>query len=754
MSLDLHQFSTMKGRSFAFGLLSFFIPQLAGVAVAMTWLGWNLPQALLVGSIVGSHTLLAYPVARRLGIVRNRAVTQAVGGSIFTDALALSLLAVAVAMAAGELTAAFWVQFTALVAAYALAVIFILPMIGRWFFRRTSGGGDVEFVFLMVVLFTAAVGAGVVGLAPIVGAFLAGLVMNRLVPDTGPLMNRLHFFGDALFIPFFVLSVGLLVDFRVLGQWEVWSLMVTLTLLVVLGKGAAAKLSQRIFRYTPSEGWTMVGLTIPQAAATLAVTLIGYQHGLFDEAMINAVVIMILLTCIAGPWLVETYGRQVAVAEEVAPYQPGQAPLRILIPLANPASAPALLDVAFMIRRPESPEPVYPLMVANEAGHVPAQVAAGEKMLGYAVIYAAGAGVSVVPTTRIDMNVASGITRAVKELRISTVVIGWTGAPSARVRHLGTVLDQVLQENPQTIIVCRFVGAINTTQRIVLVLPRLVERDPSFGEAMRTIRLLASKLGAKLVVIAHEAERSRLEQRLGPGGRIRPHAPTSVEPVASFHEVMPRLGSLVQDDDLLVVLSTREGRLAWTHDLARLPRRLVDRFPSHNLVVFYPSEATAETAWFSAPAVTLAGGLSLDASRAAIGLTAMEFGAAVEAIVAPHFGEQTADLRLVRDALVRSAGDYSTEVAPGMALLHAHVAPEVARMDRPTFFLATCPKGLDVPRVDRPVHVLLILISPATMAAEEHLRALAGIARTMQRPGIVERLLAVESFEQLQEALG
>ncbi len=749
MSMDLHQFKQMRGRSISFGTLSFAIPQGLGITAGMMMLGYDVATALLLGSIVGSHTLLAYPVAKRIGITRNGAVTAAIGGTIVTDGLSLSVLAVVVAMSVGELSTMFWMQFSGMVGAFVAAIVFGLPLLGKWFFRNVSSDrGDIDFVFLMVVLFFSAALSSFVGLAPIVGAFLAGLTMNRLVPDTGPLMNRLNFVGDALFIPFFLLWIGMLVDFRALAtSLDVWIMAGIFTGLVIVGKGLATLIASVAFGYTKDEGWTVFGLTIPQAAATLAVTLIGFQLEMFSQTEVNAVVVMILLTAIAGPWLVEHFGRRVALQEEIAPFKPGEAPLRILIPLANPSSAPALMDLAFMIRRPDSPEPVYPLMVANEAGDVQTQVAAGERMLGYAVIYASGAGVPVQPVTRVDTNIANGITRAVTELRISTVVIGWSGSPSRNRQALGSVLDQVLRDNSQTVIISRLTSPLNTTQRVVLIVPKFAEREPDFGEAIRTIKLLTTRLGAKLHVIASDFEIKHLEPRMK---RIKPQVETTFV-AADWSSLPPQLEEQLHDDDLLVLLHTREGRLPWTPELSRLPRRLVDRFPQHNLVLFYPSEATTpDTTWYSPSQPTTHGpSRLLEPARSALDIPHMSFDDALEYAISPHFKDKPDAIVYAHEALTKNARDYTTEVTPGIVLLHAHV-PFV---DQPTFFVVTSKDGLEVPRVTKPAHVMILLLSPQDLPAEEHLRTLASIARMMRSPDLVERLRDVETFEQLQEIL-
>ena len=340
LELDLHQFSRYRNRSIVFGTLSFLVPALAGAAAGKA-LGYSTAAALLLGAVFASHTLLAYPIASRLGIIRNEAVTTALGGTILTEILALLLFAVVANQARGaSLDLAFWGRLTVSFGIYVATVMWGLPRLGRWFFRRSGDGGS-EFIFVLASLFTIAWFAHAAGVEPIVGALLAGLALNRLVPAQGPLMNRIHFVGNTLFIPFFLLSVGMLVNVWALDSVRAWVVAGVMTAGVLLSKWIASAVTARAFGYEAAEGWTVFGLTVPHAAGTLAIVLVGYDLGLLDQTEVNAVVVMILATCLAGPWAVERFGRKVAQQEEMRPYDPASAPRRIMIPLANPATAEA-----------------------------------------------------------------------------------------------------------------------------------------------------------------------------------------------------------------------------------------------------------------------------------------------------------------------------------------------------------------------------------------------------------------------------
>lgn len=722
LALDLAQFNRQKGRSITFGLLSFFLPQSLGILTGLHLLGFSLASSLLLGSIVGSHTLLAYPVASRLGITRNKGVIMTMGGTIVTDLLALLLLAVVVAASQGTLGAAFWVRFIGLITLYLFAVLKGLPRIGRWFLRTTHGEPNIAFIFLTTALFVTAYLAQLAGLAPIIGAFLAGIVLNRLVPEMGPLMSRVRFVGETLFVPFFLLSVGMLVDFRVLfSSLSVWTTALLFTGLVVVGKGVAAALSALVYRHTLPEAWTIFGLSVPQAAATLAVTLIGFNLGLFEEEAVNAVVVMILITCMLGPWIVERQGRRIAIQEEASPTDAADRPQRILIPLSNPQTADALVDVALAIRDANSAEPVFPLTVVRDGDDVTDQVAAGEKLLSSAVVHAVASDVPVTPITRVDVDVTRGMARAVAESRISHLVIGWGGNPSPGQRIFGSILDRLLDVTSIPVLVCRLRQPINTFGRTLLIIPPHVEREPGFPEALSLSKTMAARLGMDMEVVFASRHRTRIETAMN---AVAPTVPFTLTPLSAFGRLQSVLSDRLDESTVVVLLTARETQRSWQPALDRLPRTFAGRFPAADFIVLYPPNEEARLPLRHRETSSPDDVTAVEVVRE---IDAVTLPSAVDEMIRRSFSDPEPLLQSAGASLLAERDYMLQELAPGVVLLHGHVSA----VDRQLILIGECPGTLAFEGMTAPARLLLILLNPVDFPPERHLRSLAHVARAV-----------------------
>ncbi|ELZ03131.1 sodium/hydrogen exchanger [Natrialba chahannaoensis JCM 10990] len=593
LEINLTQFVAYRDRSIVFGLLSFSIPQAVGTVVGVAVLDLSVAAASLFAAIFSSHTLLAYPVVTQLGIAKNEAITATIGGTILTDTLALLVLAVVIAAVGGDLDAAFWVQLTAGLAVFFVGVWLVVPRLGRWFFRIHSEESYFEYLFVLAVLFGCAILAELVGVEHIIGAFLAGLALNRLIPETGPLMNRIEFVGNALFIPFFLLSVGMLVDARVFFEGaETLLIAGSLLGMVVTTKYLAAWATGRLYDYDRNEVYSMFGLSVGQAAAALAIVQIGFEAGVggFNQHMINGVVVMILVVSLFSPTLVQRTGAEIARAREREPYDPDTAPQRILVPVAHDSRAPlSLLGLAMAIRDERADEPIHAVTVVRPETVTQTAAAVGdaETRLETLTDETAAAAVPLETHTRVNHNIASGIVGSAVDNRITTLVIGWDGARARTQRVFGHVIDQVLRRTTQLALVARIRDRLNTTQRIVLVLPPNVARNDGIAEALHTVALVAEQTGAPIhgVVVAEEsAQFERLMED------IAPEQPVEFDTVADWDDLTQPLRSAGEAGDLIVCLSSRRTDTGWHPELQTLPARIA-RLTEGNFVILYPAVA-------------------------------------------------------------------------------------------------------------------------------------------------------------------
>ncbi|MGF1670700.1 MAG: cation:proton antiporter [Balneolaceae bacterium] len=742
LSIDLNRFEKLRNRSMGFGLMSYVLPAAGAYFAGIHLLDYSLATSLLLGAIVGSHTLLAYPIIERLGITKNTAVTMTMGGTLVTDSLSLGVLAIIAGSIAENQGAGYWAGFITSIVVFVAAAIIILPRLGSWFFRNVKYENNVDFVFMVAVLFSTAFLAELAGLASIIGGFLAGLLLNRLVPQSGTLMSRIQFVGNALFIPFFLISVGMLVDIQVLTKADVWIKAIIFTLLVFFGKGLASLFIKWIFKYSKAEGFVIYGLTTPQSAATLAVTLLGFELGFFDQVAVNAVVVMILFTVLFGPWLVENYGRKVVIEEEVRPYEPSEAPQRLLVPLANPESADALMDIAFMVRDDKSDQAVLPLTVAREGGDMDAQVARSEKMLSHAVVHAAAADVPVNPITRIDLNVAKGIARAVNENLVTNVIIGWNGQISAKQRIFGTILDQLLMEIDEMVMVCKIDKPVNTFERVVIAIPPFASLEFGFATAVRSLKLLAEQIGGDLILISTNERIEIAQRRIN---IIKPKIDIEYNGIKTWSDLTDWLDDKREESDLFILFSAREGSLSWRPALDRLPRVISQRYPDLSFITVYPSEVEKQSSLMN-------GNLALnilEKSRIKVGLQCKDLNEILIEILSVDESLQQLDKdRFVR-RLLNNSSDYSPEMMAGVVLFDAHTS----LINKQKLFIGVNEEGIQIPNTAHPVHVVLLVLSPKEIKVEEHLKGVNTIAKLIRPGRLLDKIKNATKAEEVYDLL-
>ena len=362
LEIDMGDFKRNSKKSIVFGLYTFIIPMIMGTLAGLYILQFSVFTSVLLASMFASHTLIAYPLISKLGVAKNRAVNITVGGTMITDTLALLVLAVIVGMTTGEVNSEFWIRLIISILIFGLIVMLIFPIIGRWFFKRVEDNIS-QYIFVLVMVFSGAVLAEVAGIEAIIGAFLAGLAMNRLIPHTSPLMNRIEFVGNAIFIPFFLIGVGMLIDYRAFFQdMETIQVAVVMTIIATSSKYIAAWLTQKTYNFTVDERRLIFGLSNAQAAATLAAVLVGYNIilgetadgepiRLLSDSILNGTILMILITCTIASFVAQKGAKNQSLADASSTAaDEGESQERILIPISYSETTDELVNLGLIVK--------------------------------------------------------------------------------------------------------------------------------------------------------------------------------------------------------------------------------------------------------------------------------------------------------------------------------------------------------------------------------------------------------------------
>lgn len=486
LEMNMGDFKKNRGKAVMLGLLAFIVPIGIGLVTNMMLLKYSLVTSILLASMYASHTLVAYPIVIRYGVSRHRSVSIAVGGTAVTDTLTLLVLAVVGGLFKGESGGLFWLWLVIKVVFLGALIMYSFPRVGRWFFRRYDDN-VMQFIFVLAMVF---LGAGLmefVGMEGILGAFLAGLVLNRLIPHVSPLMNHLEFVGNALFIPYFLIGVGMLIDVHVIfGQGDALKVAAVMIIVALMGKWIASWLTQKIYKMAPIERELMFGLSNAQAAATLAAVLVGYNiilpsgERLLNEDVLNGTVLLILVTCVVSSFITERAARKIAMCEAHLEEERTVEVERILIPVANPDTIEYLMNLSLLIRDTKQKDNLLALNVINDNNTSEGLELRGKRYLEKAAMITASADVPLRQITRYDLNIASGIIHTAKEYEVTDVIIGLHRKVNIVDSFFGMLAENLLKGLHREVMIAKFLIPINTIRRIIVAVPPKAEYEAGF----------------------------------------------------------------------------------------------------------------------------------------------------------------------------------------------------------------------------------------------------------------------------------
>lgn len=589
LEINLDQFKKERKNTVVFGALTFLIPQTIGTLI-FYWMGYSLPASLLIASMFASHTLVAYPIISRLGLMKEKSVSAAVGGTILTDTAALLVLAVVARSVEGDLDMMFWVTLTGLFSLYLAFMFIVLPKASFRFFQFVGEKGRFTYVYVIGMMLIAAWLAEVIGIEAIVGAFLAGLSFNRLLSNKGPLKNRVEFFGDAFFIPLFLIFVGMQVDIEVLSSGtDVWIIMGVMTATVVITKWLAAFASAKLLGFSNDQGWVIFGLTNSQAAATLAAVFVGMEVGLIGEEVLNGAIMMILVTCIIGPVVVEKFGYKLTDDSTADPESKPKVNQRIMVPISNPVTSDRLIELAANLRSQNS-NPIYPLSVINTYIDAISQRERAQKILDTARDHIHAVNSEANPIIETNLNIAEGINIAAEKHAITDIVIGWNGEISTSMKVFGSVVDQLIETSDQQVFVCKLDQPISTFKKIRLIIPPKKAAGKTFSHLFGNLVRLAENLNTPLEIYHLSEDEDQINHNID---LLSPSLNIELNEYETFDLLMTHVMQDLQSSDLLIVTNKRSGTYGWAYGTNLVPRTMASEKPGASFIIAYAHSTEA-----------------------------------------------------------------------------------------------------------------------------------------------------------------
>ena len=595
LEMDMEGMKKNKSRLLIYGLLTCFVPFTLTYLMSIHLLHYSTKASLLLSCIMASNTLIAYPIVSRFGLQQKPSVTLSVGSSMLSLLIALVILAGLVASFSEHDGVLFWIFFATKFAAYCGFMIFLIPRLTRWFLRRYSDA-VMQFIFVMAMLFMSAALSQIVGIEGVFGAFFAGLILNRYIPHISPLMNRLEFIGNALFIPYFLIGVGMLINVNLLFQgghilWVIFCIVFFGT----LGKAIAAYAACLGFRLPLSSGHMMFGLTSAHAAGSIAMVmvgmniLIGPNTYLVNDDMLNGVVIMILFTCIISSLLTDWSSRKIILRDKELPEAEDEKKgndEKILVPVRYPEYADNLMDLALLVRNQKLNRGLVCLNVVYDDKDMRYNQEQGRQLLDHCSQLAAATDVRTQTQVRIAANIANGIKHAFNEFQCSEIIIGMHMHPERSPKFWGEFHQSLFNGLSRQIIMARVIQPLNTIRRIQVAVPSRAEFEPGFYRWLERLSRMAGNLDCRIQFHGRTETLALINKYI----QNRHHEVRADYALMNHWNEMPQLAAQISNDHMLVVITARKGTVSYKTALERLPEEITRFFSGTNLMIIFPDQ--------------------------------------------------------------------------------------------------------------------------------------------------------------------
>ncbi|MBR4389635.1 MAG: cation:proton antiporter [Prevotella sp.] len=593
LEMDLENLKKNMWRMVVFGLTTFAIPFIITFFLGTTTLHYGIAASLILGCIMSSNTLVAYPIVGRYGLQRHSSVVLSVGGTMVALFMALVVLASIAGSYQHGGGALFWLWFIVKLALYVVGMVMLVPRLTRWFLRRYSDA-VMQFIFILAELTLSAFLSELVGLEGIFGAFLSGIILNRYIPRLSPLMNRIEFIGNALFIPYFLIGVGMLINVRILFEGGAIIWVVLLFVLVgTFGKGIAAYVTCISLRLPLTSGHMMFGLTSAHAAGAIAMVMVGRRletspgEFLVSDDMLNGVVIMVLFTCIISTIITERISKRLILAAKAQPQKLDQTDdEKILIPVKYRDVADKLINTAILMRNAKLNRGMVALNVVYDDEKRQQNQVAGRELLDMLVGIANASDVRMQTQVRVAANIANGIKHAFKEFDASEIVMGMHIHKEVSPKFWGEFAQSLYNGLDRQIIFVRLKQPLNTLRRIQVAVPSRSEFEPGFHRWLERLERLADNLECRIDFHGRENTLQLIEHYTK---HQHPNLRARYVPMPHWNK-MPQLASNINSDHLFVVVTARKGTMSYKTALERLPDEIEQHFSGKNLMIVFPDQ--------------------------------------------------------------------------------------------------------------------------------------------------------------------
>ncbi|WP_333888231.1 cation:proton antiporter [Sphingobacterium siyangense] len=602
LEIDMGDFKKNKWKSITFSIYTFLAPFVLGFAGGYYILHFSLLTSILFAALFSSHTLIVYPMISALGIAKNSAVNITVGGTMITDVLTLLVLAVIVGLSQGDVGAAFWLQLSISMIVFVLVVLLIFPIVARWFFKHVSDKIS-QYIFVVVMIYLASILAELAGIESIIGAFFAGLALNRLIPHTSSLMNRIEFVGNAIFIPFFLISVGMLIDFSAfIKSWETLGVAAIMLLASIGGKYIAAMLIQKTYRLSKDEGRLVFGMSSASAAATLATVMVGYNiilgqtaEGepirLLNEHVLNGSILLILISCTISSFVTMSSAQRIAEEARENTVAGDKLPeAHILLPINKQEMTEKMINLGMLIRTKSNNDQLFALNIISEDNNE-SSVKNAQKILEAAVKLGAAADVEVQAITRHDNGVVGGINNVIKEKSISDLVIGLDKEKGFSTSFMYNLYNGYLKNEHVNLMIYSAIQPISTIKEYVVLVPPLAYQESGFFEVLLKIWNIARNSASSLRFYATQ-HTIQILQRVVKKSAIE----ASFYTITNWTEVDTVIRELKSNQGLIVLMADR-NRFSYRSPVHTITQFLNENRIENNYLLIYPyTENDAGTA--------------------------------------------------------------------------------------------------------------------------------------------------------------